>query len=60
MTKKKYGSEISETPEDLKQARERKRKHRRLLLLIDVKYGGIDKAEGTPKLEELRQMIGAK
>lgn len=48
------------TPEDLKQARERKRKRRRLLLLIDVKYGGIDKAEGTPELEELRQMIGAK
>lgn len=27
--------------------------------LIDVKYGGIDHAEGTPELEEFRQMIGA-
>lgn len=44
---------------ELNQARERKRKRRRLLLLIDVKYGGIDKAEDTPELEELRQMIGA-
>lgn len=48
------------TPEELKQAQERKRERRRLLLLIDVKYGGIDHAEGTPELEELRQMIGAK
>lgn len=47
------------TPEELKQAQERKRERRRLLLLIDVKYGGIENAEGTPELEELRQMIGA-
>lgn len=47
------------TPEELNQARERKRKRRRLLLLIDVKYGGIENAEGTWELKELRDMIGA-
>lgn len=44
---------------ELNQALERKRKRRRLLLLIDVKYGGIDHAEGTWELKELRDMIGA-
>lgn len=47
------------TPEELKQAQERQKHRRRLLLLIDVKYGGIENAEGTPELEELRQMMGA-
>lgn len=45
--------------EDIYEAQERQKQRRRLLLLIDVKYGGIDHAEGTPELEELRQMIGA-
>lgn len=31
-----------------------------LLKMIDVKYGGdIDKAEGSPELEELRELVGA-
>ncbi len=47
------------TPEELNQARERKRKRRRLLLLIDVKYGGVEKAEGSWELKQLRDMIGA-
>lgn len=37
-----------------------KQRRRHLLLTIDVKYGGLDKAEGTPELEELRELIGAK
>lgn len=37
-----------------------KQRRRHLLLLIDVKYGGLDKAEGSPELEELRELIGAK
>lgn len=37
-----------------------KQRRRHLLLLIDVKYGGLDKTEGTPELEELRELIGAK
>lgn len=45
--------------EDIYEAQERQKQRRRLLLLIDVKYGGIDHAEGTQELEELRQMIGA-
>ena len=36
-----------------------KQRRRHLLLLIDVKYGDIDKAEGSPDLEELRELIGA-
>ena len=36
-----------------------KERRRHLLLAIDVKYGGIDKAEGTPELEELRKLVGA-
>lgn len=47
------------TPEELKQAQERKRERRRLLLLIDVKYGGIENAEGSWELKQLRDMIGA-
>lgn len=45
--------------EDIYEAQERQKQRRGLLLLIDVKYGGIDHAEGTPELEEFRQMIGA-
>lgn len=37
-----------------------KQRRRHLLLTIDVKYGGLDKAEGSPELEELRELIGAK
>lgn len=47
------------TPEELKQAQERKRERRRLLLLIDVKYGGIENAEGSWELNKFREMIGA-
>ena len=36
-----------------------KQRRRHLLLTIDVKYGGLDKAEGTPELEELRELVGA-
>lgn len=36
-----------------------KQRRRHLLLLIDVKYGGLDKAEATPELEELRELVGA-
>ena len=36
-----------------------KLRRQRLLLEIDTKYGDIDKAEGSPELEELRKLIGA-
>lgn len=45
--------------EMLEKAHEQKMKRRHLLLTIDVKYGGIDKAEGTPELEEFRELVGA-
>lgn len=48
------------TREMMQKAHERKLERRHLLLTIDVKYGGIDKAEGTPELEELRELIGVK
>lgn len=41
------------------QLRYEKQRRRHLLLTIDVKYGGLDKAEGTPELEELRELVGA-
>lgn len=44
---------------ELNQALERKKRRSALLIAIDEKYGGIENAEGTPELEELRQMIGA-
>lgn len=37
-----------------------KERRRHLLLTIDTKYGSLDKAEGSPELEELRKLIGAK
>lgn len=37
-----------------------KERRRHLLLVIDTKYGSIDKAEGSPELEEFRELIGAK
>lgn len=37
-----------------------KERRRHLLLEIDTKYGDIDKAEGSPELEELRKLIGVK
>lgn len=37
-----------------------KERRRHLLLVIDTKYGDIDEAEGSPELEELRELIGAK
>lgn len=40
------------------QLRYEKQRRRHLLLTIDVKYGGLDKAEGTPELEELRELMG--
>lgn len=36
-----------------------KQRRLHLLLTIDVKYGGLDKAEGSPELEELRELVGA-
>ena len=36
-----------------------KLRRQRLLLEIDTKYGDIDKAEGTPELEEFRELVGA-
>jgi hypothetical protein len=36
-----------------------KERRRHLLREIDTKYGDIDKAEGSPELEELRKLIGA-
>ena len=36
-----------------------KERRRHLLLVIDTKYGDIDKAQGSPELEEFREMIGA-
>ena len=36
-----------------------KLRRQKLLLEIDTKYGDIDKAEGSPELEELRKLIGA-
>lgn len=47
------------TREMMQKVHEQKMKRRHLLLTIDVKYGGIDKAEGTPELEELRELVGA-
>lgn len=47
----------SESREQLLLEKERRR---HLLLEIDTKYGDIDKAEGSPELEELRELIGAK
>lgn len=37
-----------------------KERRRHLLMVIDTKYGSIDKAEGSQELEELRELIGAK
>lgn len=37
-----------------------KERRRHLLLVIDTKYDSVDKAEGSPELEELRKLIGAK
>lgn len=37
-----------------------KERRRHLLLVIDTKYGSVDKAEGSQELEELRELIGAK
>lgn len=48
------------TKKSKEQLRYEKQRRRHLLLTIDVKYGGLDKAEGTPELEELRELIGAK
>ena len=45
--------------EDIYEAQERQKQRRRLLLLIDVKYGGIDHAEGSWELKKLREMMGA-
>lgn len=42
------------------QLRYEKQRRRHLLLTIDTKYGSVDKAEGSPELEELRKLIGAK
>lgn len=36
-----------------------KLRRQKLLFEIDTKYGDIDKAEGSPELEELRKLIGA-
>lgn len=47
------------TREMMQKAHEQKMERRHLLLTIDAKYGGIDKAEGTPELEELRELVGA-
>lgn len=41
------------------QLRYEKQRRRHLLLVIDTKYGSIDKAEGSPELEELRELVGA-
>ena len=41
------------------QLRLEKLRRQKLLLEIDTKYGDIDKAEGSPELEELRKLIGA-
>ena len=38
----------------------KKERRRHLLLVIDTKYGDIEKAQGSPELEELRELIGAK
>lgn len=44
---------------ELNQALERKKRRSALLIAIAEKYGGVENAEGTWELKELRDMIGA-
>lgn len=52
----KYAERPKKSREQLLWERERRR---HLLLVIDTKYDSVDKAEGSPELEELRKLIGA-
>lgn len=53
----KYAERPKKSREQLLWEKERRR---HLLLEIDTKYGDIDKAEGSPELEEFKELIGAK
>ena len=53
----KYTERPKKSREQLLLGKERRR---HLLLVIDTKYDSVDKAEGSPELEELRKLIGAK
>ena len=60
---KKRKSSVKPIPKmsrkELNEALERKKRRSALLIAIDEKYGGIENAEGTWELKELRDMIGA-
>lgn len=45
------------TPEYLAKKHDRRKRIKYLLLLIDAKYGGIEQAEDTPELLELRNLV---
>lgn len=64
MSQPSYQAGYTKYTERPKKSREQllleKERRRHLLLVIDTKYGDIDEAEGSPELEELRELIGAK
>lgn len=47
------------TPEQLKEKKAESLQRAELLRSIEIKYGGIDHAEGTPELNKLRELLGA-
>lgn len=64
MSHSSYQADYTKYTERPKKSREQllleKERRRHLLLVIDAKYDSVDKAEGSPELEELRKLIGAK
>ena len=53
---KKNSLKIKTAPSPEAKAK-RRRRIKYLLLLIDAKYGGIDQADDTPELLELRNLV---
>lgn len=45
--------------EQLKEKKAESLQRAELLRSIEIKYGGIDHAEGTPELNKLRELLGA-
>lgn len=64
MSHPSYQASYTKCTERPKKSREQllweKERRRHLLLVINTKYDSVDKAEGSPELEELRKLIGAK
>lgn len=64
MSHPSYQASYTKCTERPKKSREQllweKERRRHLLLVINAKYDSVDKAEGSPELEELRKLIGAK